>query len=117
MPSPLQYANMNNADVISFLYPEVINFSSAGDNVIIPAVAGQRILIYRLFFIVSDITNLTFKDGLNINLTGALPMAPYGAWALDISNLPWFQTTTGKSFIINSSQPVQVSGAVYYQQS
>jgi hypothetical protein len=117
MSTTLQYSNMNNAEAFQSLLSDAISFGLAGDNVLVPGVTKKRIMCYRIFLVVADATNLTFKNGPNTNLSGAIPMVANGSLVLDISNVPWFQTTSGNDFILGSSGSVQVSGMVYYQQN
>ena len=93
-----------------------ISFATTGDNIIIAAVAGQIIQVYRIFFITTTAITLTFKDGASNALTGALPLAANGAITLDHSGDPWFVTTAGNAFILNQSGTSQVSGAVWFTQ-
>lgn len=93
-----------------------VDFSASGDNTIVSGVALQTIRVYKIFLVVGGVTNLTFKDGAT-GLTGAIPMLANGAFVLDFDTEPWFVTTAGNSFIINSSSGVQISGRCYYTQS
>lgn len=112
----LQFAHMNDADGFGYLNHAAISFALAGDNVLISGITQQRIYVYRIFIVVGGNTDITFKDGLFTSLTGAMPMLANGALAFDLSNVPWFQTSSGNDFILNSSASVQVSGAIYYRQ-
>jgi len=95
-----------------------ISFSNAGDNIIVTAVPGQLIEVWQLYFVVNGATNITFKDGSNNALSGALPMLANGALTFDYTGLLWFTTTSASNnFIINSSSAVQISGQIYYTQS
>ena len=93
-----------------------ISFATTGDNVIVAAVAGQIIQVYRIFLITTTAITLTFKDGAGTTLTGGLPLAANGAITLDHSGDPWFVTTAGNAFILNQSGTSQISGAVWYTQ-
>jgi hypothetical protein len=104
-----------------FLYPRMqilltapVSFSGAGDNTIVAAVASTRIVVDRIFLVVAAATNLTFKDGAATALSGAVPMAANGGLTFDTTGEPWFTTTLGNAFIINSSAGIQVSGQIYY---
>ena len=91
--------------------PAVINFNTASTNVIVVGIPGQRINVMKLMLVVSGATTLTFEDGLT-PLTG--PMAA-AAIILDYDGTPWFTTSIGNGFAINSANAVQVSGALQYQ--
>lgn len=93
----------------------VISFAALGDNTIIAAVAGKKIFIFRLYFIVAAATNITFKKGATA-LTGAMPFNTNQGIVLDPTECPWHQTEIAEAFIINSSIAVQVSGSVGYIQ-
>jgi hypothetical protein len=96
-----------------------INFTATGDNTVVAGVAGQQIRVYRIFFVVSAATTITFKDGAGTNLTGAISMLANGSFVLDFDfdNHPWFTTSVGNAFVINQSGTAQVSGRVYFTQS
>lgn len=106
--------NIQTAGVIK---NAAISFAGAGDNIVVAAVASQIVHVYRLFFIVGGATNITFKDGAGIFLTGAMPFLANGYMVLDPTDCPWLETSAGNVFIINSSNAVQVSGALGYRQS
>ena len=115
MPTALRYADMTNGSQMTNVFPLPISCSSAGDNILIAGVNDKNILIFRIFLTVDGATLLTFKDG-STNLTGAMTFTAGGAMVLDMTGMPWFQINRGNSFIVNSSNAVQISGAVYYQQ-
>ena len=94
----------------------VIDFSGSGANTIVAGVAGKKIYIFRLYFILGGASNLTFKDG-STALTGAMPFLANGYMVLDPTLVPWHECASGDAFIINSSNAVQVSGAIGYVQS
>lgn len=108
---------MNNAEAFLDLKSDPIDFALAGDNVLVSGTAAKRISVYRIFLLVGGDTDLIFKNGLSDELSGPLPMLESGSITLDISNVPWFQTSSGNDFILDSSDSVQVSGTVYYQKN
>lgn len=93
----------------------VIDFATAIDKAVVPAVAGLRIYVFRLYFILGGASNITFKNG-TIALTGAMPFNTNQGMVLDPTECPWHQTDVGSGFIISSSNPVQVSGSIGYIQ-
>lgn len=91
-----------------------VTFAASGDNTLVAAVAGKVIKLVRIFVVAAAATNLTFKDGA-VALSGALPMTANGSVTLDLSDSPWFSTSSvSNNLILNSSAAVQVSGTVYY---
>ena len=115
--STLQYSNMMNAEAFVDLKSDAIDFSLLGDHVLVTGISKKRILCFRIFLVIGGDTVLTFKDGPSTNLSGPLPMLANGSLVLDMTNVPWFQTSVTRDFILSSTNSVQVSGMVYYQQN
>src|SRR5262252_4472652 len=65
----------------------IINFTATGDNIIVPAAAGQVIRVYRYFLVVGSATNLTFKDGTTV-LTGPINLASNEAMVFTLDTAP-----------------------------
>jgi hypothetical protein len=94
-----------------------ISFSGSGANTVVAGVAGQTVRVWRLLIVMGGTTNITFADTTPTSFTGAMPMLANGSITLDFDSEPYFVTATGKGFVINSSNGVQVSGGVWYTQS
>ena len=106
---------------IQATYPNLsslpINFSGAGDNSVIPNSPGLLIRVYRIWFVVAAVTNITFKRGSTL-LSGAAPFQANGSLVFDFTGEPWWNTLSDQeAFIINSSNAVAVTGQVYYEQT
>jgi len=99
--------------------PAPITFASSGNNTVVAAVGGKTVRVYKMILVVAGATNITFQDsaGSPVLFSGALPFQANGSLVLDLTDEPWFTTTVGTSFVINSSNAVQVSGTIYYTQS
>lgn len=93
-----------------------INTSSTGDNTLVAGLSSQTVRVYRMFFVVSAATTITFKDG-SLGLTGAMTFVSGGSFVIDFSGDPWFVTSPGNGFILNQSGTAQISGRVYFTQS
>lgn len=93
-----------------------INASSTGDNAIVSASSNKNVLVFKIFFVASAATTVTFKDGASTNLTGAITLTEGGSFVLDLDSEPWFTTTGGNAFIIAQSGTAQLSGRAYYKQ-
>lgn len=115
-----------------------INVSAAGDSIVIglgvgqmPAAwenSGECIAIDHINLIVSGATTLQFKDGALTDATnGTVPQANYGgAYALQQGQAIVLENAmqhndgvmmmgANKSFVINSTSAVQVSGFIRYR--
>lgn len=92
-----------------------ININTSGDNVIIPAVVGQTIRVFKIFAVAASSVQMTPVDGTpsGTAFTGPLTL---GSFALDFDSEPWFTTSVGNAFVLNLTTGVQVSGRVYYTQ-
>lgn len=93
----------------------VISFAASGDNIIVAAVTGKKIYVFRLYFILGATSTITFKRGTT-SLSGAMPFNANQGMVLDPTECPWHQTDSGEAFVINSSNAVQVSGSIGYIQ-
>ena len=101
-------------------HQEQINFSSSGDNTVIAGAANLVIRVYRLSLVVASATSLEFKDGTGTVLAGPYPLAANESIVLDFTFAgmpPWYTTSVGNGFVINSSNAVQIGGEVDYLQS
>lgn len=115
-PNNVPYVNLNPNKLVKDLSSAVINFSASGDNIVIAGLPSTTIRIFKLFLVVGSSTNITIKNNLTA-LTGPIPMLAFGSMVLDFDSDPWFVTSTGNDFVINSSSAAQISGTVYYTQS
>ncbi len=99
-----------------------IDFAGAGDNTIVVGVADQKVRVFQLFFVVAAATIIVVKDGAGTALTGPMSFTAGGSFVLDFvrgsreADQPWFTTSEGNAFVLNSTNAVQVSGRVYYTQ-
>lgn len=91
-----------------------ITGTGTGDNTIIAAVTGRSIYVWKIFFTCAGAVNVTFKDGTTA-LSGAIILTANGSsMSLSYDGAPWFSTTNGNAFVINSSGAVALSGIVHY---
>lgn len=89
-----------------------INFSGAGDNTVINGTLGLRIKVLQFFFVIGAATNLTYKSGTT-PISGPLDFPGAGAQVQDFIQLP-LTCNLGDSFVINSSNGVQVGGTIWF---
>lgn len=114
--SALSFVTASTVD--QHLQGVAINFGSAVDNVIVPAVTGQGIYIYKYFLVVSAAITLTFKDGVaGTALTGPISLTGNEAMVFTFDTRPWFEISLNNAFVINASNSSQVSGRCHYIQA
>lgn len=93
-----------------------INFSTSGNNTVVAGKTGTIIRVFRYFLIVGNTTSLTYQNGPSVAFTGAMPLVANEAMVFTLDTRPWYTCSPGNDFVINSSNSVQVGGAVYYTQ-
>ena len=81
----------------------LINFTGSGANTVIAGVAGQLIRVYRLYFVVTSATVITFLDGTTA-FSGPLNFLDNGTMVLNFDTKPWFTTSSGNDFVLNSTK-------------
>ncbi len=92
----------------------VINFSGSGDNTIVTGLLGKVIRVLQFFLVLGAASNLTYKSGTTA-ISGPLDFTSAGAQVQDFIQLP-LTCNPGDSFVINSSNAVQVGGTIWFIQ-
>jgi hypothetical protein len=90
-----------------------INASSAGNNTVIPALAGAGFKIWKIWLVAAGTVNVTYQDGTNA-LSGPVGLFLGSSDTHSYDGTAHFSTSIGNAFVINLSAPIQVSGTVYY---
>lgn len=88
----------------------LVDISSAGDNVIIPALSGG-IFILRVVLSLASQTTVQFKTDQR-TLSGPMYLDALG---LGYSNQPYFAIGPDEQFIITLGDSVQTGGTIWYQ--
>ena len=99
-------------DLVPFYDQVPINFTGAGDQVVVTGAAGTRVAVLQFFFIVSAAVVLTLKSG-STALTGPLSFLANGAQVQDFIQLP-ILCNDGDNFVINASSPVTLGGVLWF---
>lgn len=95
-----------------------LSFAGAGDNAIVAAVAAQFVRIYGIMFTCAGSVSVKLGEGGPTYWTGAMTFGAGGGMVLMPQGEPLFITSAvNKSFLINLSAAVQVSGVIWYQQA
>jgi hypothetical protein len=106
------------SDGASALSRAVINSAAGGDILPVAAVAGQIIRVYKIWLVNTAATSITFKDGAGgTAVSGPAALAANGSLVFDFDGEPWYVTSLGNAFAINSSAATQVSGTMYFTQT
>jgi hypothetical protein len=99
-----------------------INISSAGDNIIVAAVSGFRIVLTSCEFVVAGAVNATWTSGTasvgsNLALSGPIPFGTSSTPPGDSKSentRGWYSTNVGEALNLNLSAAVQVCGGLTY---
>lgn len=78
----------------------------------VTGVLGQRIKVLQFFLVIAAGTNLTYKSGTTA-LTGGMDYSANAAHVQDFIQLP-LTCNPGDSFIVNSTNAVQIGGTIWY---
>lgn len=91
-----------------------IAVASSGDNTVVAAVAGKKILVLAYNYMANGNVNAKWKSGASTDLTGLAYMqantgkvAPFGATG-------WCITAAGQALVLNLSAATAVGGEVVY---
>jgi hypothetical protein len=92
----------------------ILNFSSSGDNEVVAAVTGKRIMVYAIIFNTAGTVSVKWKDG-STDLTGAMVFnAREGMVPAVEPPYTLLQTSAGNALNINLSASVAVNGWLCY---
>jgi len=92
---------------------DIIDFSSSGDNEILPVVAGRKLQILFLVIMLGGASNIRFKSD-STSLSGLMPFAANQGLIIDGTEID-IETLLGEAFVINSSAAVQVGGWIKWR--
>lgn len=92
-----------------------IDSAAGGDLTIVAVVSGKVIKVYQLELAAAGAATIQPKDGVGgTALTGVETLATGVPLVLPNTGVPWFVTSSGNAFVINTSA-VQVSGHCQYE--
>lgn len=93
----------------------IIDHAGSGDNTIVAAVGGKKIVVHSLFFITAGAVNVRFESGAGgTALTGVMNFPANGGMALNENARGWFETDAGSLLNMELSGAVSVDGAIDY---
>ena len=99
-----------------------ISASASGDNTIVAAVAGQKIVLLSYLVIAAGDVSITWKSGASTSLSGAMALAANGGAAPSAGPLTpagvvgMLETAPGEALVLNLSAAVAVGGHITYRQ-
>lgn len=90
------------------------NAASSGLTIVVPAQAGQRIVVLQVCVITSNTNNVNFAGTITGPLSATMPLASNGGFVLPYSELGWFQTAIGEDLQINMTAGFQTGVQVVW---
>jgi hypothetical protein len=98
-----------------------ISASSSGDNTIVAALDGQKIVLLNYTLIAAGNVGVTWKSGASTSLSGAMAMAANGGAAPSAGPLTpagvvgLLETAPGEALVLGLSAAVAVGGHITYR--
>lgn len=92
-----------------------VNASSSGNNTLVAAVTGKRIVVVSGFIMAAADVTATFQSGAGgTALCGPESLPAKGGFVLPFNPNGWFETTEGALLNLNLGGAVQVGGVINY---
>lgn len=92
-----------------------VAINASGDNIVIPAVAGQVIDIHALHLTCASAVDITPKDGASVSL-GKFQQRTELILDAQPNLKDRYRLTPGNAFILNLGSAVSVTGTIWYSQ-
>jgi len=98
-----------------------VSASSSGDNTIVAASTGQKIVLLSYVVIAAGDVSIRWKSGASTNLSGAMALATNGGAAPSAGPLApagvvgLLETASGEALVLNLSAAVAVGGHITYR--
>lgn len=94
----------------------VIDKASSGDNTIVSAVSGKRIVVVSLFIVSAGTVNIRFESGASgTALTGQMNLVANTGFVLPYNPYGWFVTAKDELLNLELSDAISVDGSLSYR--
>lgn len=91
-----------------------IAVSASGDNTIVAAVSGKRLLVLQYNYMANGTVNTKWKSGASTDLTGLAYLVANTGKVAPFSPVGWCVTAAGAALVLNLSGNIAVGGEVVY---
>ena len=92
-----------------------VDVNSSGDNTLIAAVSGKKILVIGCVLIAAGTVSIRFEDGAGgTALTGVINLTTNSGFTLPLGIPGWFKTSTNTLLNLELSGAVAVAGTLVY---
>jgi hypothetical protein len=87
---------------------------TSGDNVVVAAVPGRAILVYKLLFVTRAPIVVTMKSGSTVLGGPYIFTARGSSMSMYYDGSPHWETAIGEDFVLNLDDAVTLTGQVHY---
>jgi hypothetical protein len=108
----VSFSTLQTTGVLSSTF----NVTSVGISTPVAGVASQTVRVFRILVTVDATTTLNFSDGAT-NFGDQFPLLANGSVVLDLTNEPWYITSSSNGFVIKQSGSANISYSVWFTQS
>lgn len=92
-----------------------ISAASSGNNTLVAAVTGKRIVPIQIALVSNGTVNVKFQSGASgTDLTGLFYLVANTGFVMPLSESGWFQTGIGSLLNLNLSAAIAVGGVLSY---
>ena len=92
-----------------------VDVNSSGNNTLVAAVSGKRILVLQCVLIAAGAVNIRFEsDTDGTALTGVMNLTTNSGFTLPFSEIGWFKTATSMQLNLELSGGTAVAGTITY---
>lgn len=110
-PSPI----VDAAGTVYTVKRAVINASANGDNTVVAAVAGKKLVVLEYGYVTGGTVQVKWRSATaGTDLSGAKPFAANGGEVRPYSPVGWVETVAGQALVLNLNAAVQVGGELSY---
>lgn len=93
----------------------IIDHAASGDNQVVAAVAGKKILVLGFFLVAAGAVTARFESGAGgTALTGQMVLAANSQLSVPYNPAGWFETAAGAALNLELSAATSVDGALVY---
>ncbi len=92
-----------------------VDVNSSGDNTLVAAVSGKKILVLGCVIVAAGAVNVRFEDGAGATaLTGVINLTTNSGFTLPLGLPGWFKTSTNTLLNLELSGATAVAGTLVY---
>jgi len=103
-----------HVDKAGQIYRVAVDASSSGNNTLVAAVSGCKIIVLSFLAVAPTAVTVTFKSA-STALSGPMPPGANGGFVMPHNPVGWMKGGTNEALILNLDSAVRVGGVLVYQ--